>query len=229
VYQTCSFPACVPCVCVCQTCPFPACFQVDDYFTLSKRLVSEYPRLRVRVVHLLFATSGPVETLFVMLRVSACRCFKVVQLTRLSSRVELLTMFCWLCLVRFLCLLTTTTTTPPPSPPLRQPPLRKPNTPPRQAMDAASLAKRTISLDSTTLYFSDVLGAFRQVVGVRAVLPCMFPSKGVPRSSACSKFLGRVEPHELASSSSLVGACVFGSVGIRPASPHTRWGMSSRL
>ena len=32
-----------------------------------------------------------------------------------------------------------------------------------RAMDEASLVRKTISLDSATLYFSDVLGAFRQV------------------------------------------------------------------
>lgn len=35
-----------------------------------------------------------------------------------------------------------------------------------QAMSAEALARRTISLDSTTLYFSDVLGAFRRVTAL---------------------------------------------------------------
>ena len=74
--------------------------QVDEYFALSKQLKVEFPQLTVNVVHLLFPTSGPIETLFVMLR----------------------------------------------------------------AMDEAALARKTISLDSTTLYFSDVLGAFRTAV-----------------------------------------------------------------
>ena len=73
---------------------------MDEYFALSKQLAVEFPLLNVHVVPLLFPTSGPIETLFVMLR----------------------------------------------------------------AMDEASLLRKTISLDSATLYFSDVLGAFRQVM-----------------------------------------------------------------
>jgi len=73
--------------------------EVDDSFALSKQLRSEFAALNICVVPLLFPTSGPIETIFVML----------------------------------------------------------------QSMDAVSLKRRTISLDSATLYFSDVLGAFRQV------------------------------------------------------------------
>ena len=41
---------------------------MDEYFALSKQLKVEFPQLTVNVVHLLFPTSGPIETLFVMLR-----------------------------------------------------------------------------------------------------------------------------------------------------------------
>mmetsp|Transcript_70018 Transcript_70018/g.158304 ORF Transcript_70018/g.158304 Transcript_70018/m.158304 type:complete len:417 (+) Transcript_70018:106-1356(+) len=73
--------------------------EVDDYFGVAKQLAHEYPQLNIHVVPLCFATSGPIETLFVLL----------------------------------------------------------------QAMDEESRRRRTISLDSATLYFSDVLGAFRRV------------------------------------------------------------------
>jgi hypothetical protein len=70
-------------------------------FKLSKniKVANEFPQLRVHVVPLIFPTSGPIETIYIML----------------------------------------------------------------QAMGPEYLARKTISLDSATLYFSDVLGAFRQV------------------------------------------------------------------
>eukprot|EP00618_Florenciella_parvula_P032161 CAMPEP_0119527804 /NCGR_PEP_ID=MMETSP1344-20130328/42137_1 /TAXON_ID=236787 /ORGANISM="Florenciella parvula, Strain CCMP2471" /LENGTH=365 /DNA_ID=CAMNT_0007567057 /DNA_START=215 /DNA_END=1309 /DNA_ORIENTATION=+ len=72
---------------------------LDNTFALTKQLHSEFPNFDIRVVHLLFDTVGPVESVFVAL----------------------------------------------------------------QAMEESHMHRRTISLDCNTLYFSNVLDAFRKV------------------------------------------------------------------
>ena len=72
---------------------------LDNTFALTKQLHSEFPNFDIRVVHLLFDTVGPVESVFVAL----------------------------------------------------------------QAMEESHMQRRTISLDCNTLYFSNVLDAFRKV------------------------------------------------------------------
>ena len=51
---------------LCYVCPFALFEKVDEYFALSKQLAVEFPLLTVHVVPLLYPTSGPIETLFVM-------------------------------------------------------------------------------------------------------------------------------------------------------------------
>jgi len=73
--------------------------EVDDAFAVSKQLSAEFHHLNVNVVHLMFKTRGPIETLYIVLR----------------------------------------------------------------QMSAQDLSRKTISLDSSTLYFSDILNVFRRV------------------------------------------------------------------